>query len=315
MSKSIRTRTRYVMMSSDYSQQELKIVTQLCNDPQMFKVYQEGKDLYSEIAALSFHRSYEDCLEFYLDDQGHKTDKVNLEGSKYRKQAKSILLGILYGRGDKSIAEQLGCSLEEAKKIKQSVYSAFPSLAQFEQNSIKMAKSHGFVTTLWGRKRRLPELRLPYYDFHWVDSSRKDPIPMTLVEKYRKKLDESSWARRSKIIEEALNNDSLQIIQNGDKIAEAKRQCINSRVQGSASDMLKKAMVAIDTDQELKQLGFHLLIPVHDELIGECPLENAAACKERFTMLMNTCANDKLHIPISCDVVSSFAWSGEEINI
>ena len=59
----------------------------------MYDTFMKGKDLYSEIASVSFHRAYEDCLEFYLDENGKKTDKTNKEGKEYRSRAKSILLG------------------------------------------------------------------------------------------------------------------------------------------------------------------------------------------------------------------------------
>lgn len=77
----------YVLMSSDYSQQEPKVMTQMCGDPKMIKAYQEGKDLYAEIAALSFNTTYDNCLEFRPDGT------TNPEGKKRRSEAKSILLG------------------------------------------------------------------------------------------------------------------------------------------------------------------------------------------------------------------------------
>ncbi len=60
-----KTRVRNLIMSADYSQQEPKILAQLCEDPQMIQAYIEGKDLYAQIAALSFHRDYANCLEFF----------------------------------------------------------------------------------------------------------------------------------------------------------------------------------------------------------------------------------------------------------
>ena len=86
----------HVLLSSDFSQQEPKCLAALCRqqgDSQMYDTFMQGKDLYSEIASVSFHRTYEDCLEFYLDENGNKTDKTNKEGKEYRSRAKSILLG------------------------------------------------------------------------------------------------------------------------------------------------------------------------------------------------------------------------------
>ena len=63
--------------------------------------------------------------------------------------------------------------------------------------------------------------------------------------------------------------------------AAAERNAINTPIQGSAADMSKLAMILVGNDERLKELGFRLLIPVHDELIAECPKENAKKCSKR----------------------------------
>lgn len=85
-----------ILMSSDYGQQEPKLMTQMCGDQKMLEAYQRGRDLYAEIASIAFNKPYEDCLEFYLDANGKKTTETNKDGKERRTQAKSILLGILY---------------------------------------------------------------------------------------------------------------------------------------------------------------------------------------------------------------------------
>lgn len=314
----------YVMMSADYSQQEPKVMTQMCGDPGMIKAYQEGKDLYSEIAAISFNRSYEDCLEFYLDENGHKTDKTNVEGKNYRSQAKSILLGTLYGRGVASIAEQLHTTTDKAQDIQNKVFKGFPAIKQFEKDSVHMAEDNGFVTTLWGRKRRLPAMQLPDYEFKWSDEHQagSDPldfddveeeeIPQETIEKYLRLLNRSRFGGKKKIFEQA-NKEGIWIIDNTKKIADATRQCVNSRIQGSAADMTKLAMILIGNDPQLKEWGFHIMIPVHDELIGECPEENREKVEKRFAELMSKAPGAKLTIPISCDVAVTKCWYGEEL--
>ena len=72
---------------------------------------------------------------------------TNKEGKERRTQAKSILLGVLYGRGEKSIAEQLNITVEEAKQIKESVFKGFPAIKKFEEKSLEMARNLGYVTT------------------------------------------------------------------------------------------------------------------------------------------------------------------------
>ena len=89
----------YVMMSSDFSQQEVVGMAQMCGDEEMFKTFREGKDFYAQIASVSFNMPYEDCLEFQVDDNGNKILDENGEpitnpgGKERRTQAKSILLG------------------------------------------------------------------------------------------------------------------------------------------------------------------------------------------------------------------------------
>ena len=303
------------------SQQEPKVMTQMCGDPKMIKAYQEGKDLYAEIAALSFNTTYDNCLEFRPDGT------VNPDGKNRRSQAKSILLGVLYGRGVPSIAEQLGTTTKKAQAIKDSVFKGFPAIPKFEQDSLDMAYEYGYVTTLWGRKRRLPDLQLPEYEFRWKDGARptddlldfdadgdeETEVPEESIRKYLRLLRQSRpWDKR-KIFERA-NAEGIWIVDNGGKIADASRQAVNARIQGSAADMSKLAMIMVGNDERLKQLGFRLLIPVHDELIAECPEENAEECAKRFADLMAKAAESRLTIPIKCDVDITKAWYGETIN-
>ena len=309
----------YVLMSSDYSQQEPKVMTQMCQDPKMIKAYQEGKDLYAEIAALSFNTTYENCLEFRPDGT------TNPEGKNRRSQAKSILLGVLYGRGVPSIAEQLGTSTKKAQAIKDSVFKGFPAIPKFEQDSLDMAYENGYVTTLWGRKRRLPDLQLDDYEFSWKDGVAYDEdlldfddmnppeeegVPEEKQKYYLKKLSKCWGKQKSAVIQEAAE-EGIKIIDNTLKIGDASRQCVNARIQGSAADMSKLAMIKVGNDKKLKEWGFRLLIPVHDELIGECPKENADKCKKRFAQLMSEAAAEKLTIPISCDVEVTDCWYGK----
>lgn len=311
------------------SQQEPRSLAALCRkqgDPQMYDTFMSGKDLYSEIASKSFNRSYEDCLEFYLDENGNKTDKTNKEGKEFRSQAKKILLGVLYGRGTASIGEQLGCSTEKAQAIKDSVFRGFPAIKEFEESSLKMARELGYVTTVCGRKRRLPELQLDEFEFKWKEGKVQnfDPldfdneidytVPQNIQDKYLRKLKRCRFNEKSKIIYEASQNGIL-IKDNGGKIAEATRQCVNARIQGSAADLTKVAMIELNKNKRLKELGFKLLIPVHDEVICECPQENIKECSQLLSEIMSKSAEKILEMPIGCDVVVSKSWYGEEISL
>ena len=79
--------------------------------------------------------------------------------------------------------------------------------------------------------------------------------------------------------------------------------------------MSKLAMILVGNDERLKELGFRLLIPVHDELIAECPLENAKECRDRFAQLMSKAAESKLSIPIRCDVEVTINWYGNKVDL
>ena len=193
-----------------------------------------------------------------------------------------------------------------------------------------MAYEKGYVTTLWGRKRRLPDLQLPEYGFRWKDGAPPDDdlldfstgesedsmdnnVPEDIQRRYTQKLRNCYFGQKRKIFEEA-NKEGIWIVDNGAKIADAQRQCVNARIQGSAADMSKLAMILVGNDERLKELGFRLLIPVHDELIAECPEENVKECSERFAMLMAKAAESGLTIPIKCDVEITRAWYGETLD-
>lgn len=318
----------YVLMSSDYSQQEPKVMTQMCGDEKMLNAYREGKDLYAEIASLAFDVPYGECLEFYLDENGKKTDRVNKEGKERRTQAKSILLGILYGRGLASVAEQLHTTKEKAKAIQDKIFKGFPAIPRFEEDSKQMARELGYVTTLWGRKRRLPNLQLPLYEFDFTQKQSENFDPLAFdsddseeyidyeaIDRYTKLMDRAYGRQAKEQIKAKAKAEGIIIKDNGGYIADAERQCVNSRIQGSAADMSKKAMLLVGNDQQLKDLGFKLLIPVHDELIAQCPLEHAKVCSQRFAQLMSEAASDRLHVPISCDVEITKEWYGKPVEL
>ena len=315
----------YVLMSSDYSQQEPKCLAALCmeqGDSQMYDTFVQGKDLYSEIASKAFNKSYEECCEF--DKDGNKNPA---EYKVRRTQAKSILLGVLYGRGTTSVAEQLGCSVEEATKIKESVFRGFPAIKKFEQASIKMAQDYGYVTTVCGRKRRLPSMMLPDYEIVWKDgvSPNSDPlamlddnfvadteVPDNIQRKWINKIKSVPFKDKHKIMELALN-DGIKIIDHTREKDVTK--VVNARIQGSAADLTKLAMIELHEDKRLQELGFRILIPVHDEVIAECPIVNAKECSTLLAQIMSNTAEQILKMPIKCDVEISKRWYGESIDL
>lgn len=310
----------YVLIGGDYSQQEPMVTAHLSKDRKMKEAFMNGKDIYATIASLAFHKPYEECKEFRPDGT------VNPAGKERRKQAKSIVLGILYGRQIPSIAEQLGVSTKEAQGIYDAVLKAFPELAQFIKDSQTMARTEGYVTTAWGRRRHLKDMQLEPYEFSYngkvtnfdplaFGSEISTEVPQKIKDNYIKQLDKAfGWKKKNDIIQSALAQ-GIKIKDNGGFIAQAERQCVNARVQGSAADMAKLAMISINNDERMKELDFHLLICVHDEVIGECPKENAKEVKERLSYLMRMAPSHLIELPFKCDCEVSYNWYGESIEV
>jgi len=310
----------YVLLSSDYSAQEPRLTAHMSKDPKMIKAYKDGKDLYAEMASLAFGVPYDECREFRPDGT------MNPKGKERRDQAKAIFLGICYGKGVRAIGEDLKINTKKAQEIYDSVLKEFTGLKQFMEDSEQMAKNYGFVDTLWGRKRRLPNIQLDPYEFEYIGDAPKDFDPLAFDDfgeedfevdeetrqKYTNLLNRTyNWKGKQSIIARA-KDEGIAIKDNGEFIAEATRQCVNSRIQGSAADQTKIAMILVGNDEKLKELGFRLLLAVHDELIGECPKENAKEVSERFAQLMVDAAKD-LSVPSKCDIVVTDCWYGEPL--
>ena len=313
----------YVLISSDFSQQEPRTLAHMSGDQNMRQAYIDGKDIYAWIAEKIYKVPYDECKEFRPD--GTK----NPEGKKRRDSVKSIILGIMYGRGAKAIAEQLGCSTREAQKIVDQFYDSFPKVRKWMDDTMHRAHLTGYVETAWGRKRRLPDLLLEPYEFKMIDGKPADfdplsfdepsevsyEVPAKIKTEYIKRL-ESKWSmneKRSIILEAKERGYSIK--DNGGFIADAERQCINSIIQGSSADMTKLAMIAIGNDQFLKERKCQLLLQVHDEVIAECPEEYAKECAERLSQLMIGAAASKISVPMKCDAEITRVWYGDTIDL
>lgn len=310
----------YYMVGADYSQQEPRVLAHLCQDENMINAYKTGKDLYSTMASLAFHVPYEDCREFYPDG------KVNKEGKKRRSHIKGVVLGLMYGRGDASVGEQLGISVEEARDLSKALFEAFPKMKQYIENTKAAVKKIGHTTTLWGRRRYLEHITKDQFEYKYginrpvnfdpmldSDDDGSDNVSQDIKNYYNDILSKANYGRRKQIIANA-EKDGILIEDNSGWIAESERQVVNSIVQGSAADMTKKALVALYNHKELKELGFRLLMSVHDENIGECPKENVARVTELLSEVM-IAANDKCCVPMKCDSEISEYWYGPSIDL
>lgn len=320
--KMFRGEPGYVLISSDFSQQEPRILAHMSQDDSLIQAYIDNKDLYAWVGSMVYKVPYEDCKEFRPDGT------VNPEGKNRRTAMKAVLLGIMYGRGAKAIAEQLNCSTKEAQNIVDQFYNSFPKVKKWMDNVLVNARKYGYVETAWGRKRRLPDVQLSKYEFELLSGgpSTFDPLNFdedqgeaevdpAAVRKYTQLLDKTWGGKEKRDIIMKAREEGIKITDNGGKIADAERQCINSVIQGSSADLTKLAMIAIHNDERLKELDCHLLLQVHDEVICECPEENAREVSERLTSLMVGAAREKIRVPMKCDSEVTYCWYGEVLEV
>lgn len=320
--KMFRGEPGYVLISSDFSQQEPRTLAHMSGDDNLIQAYIAGKDIYAWIAEKIYNVPYDECREFRAD--GTK----NPEGKKRRDSVKSIILGIMYGRGAKAIAEQLNCSTKEAQGIVDQFYNSFPKVKKWMDKVLVNARKYGYVETAWGRKRRLPDVQLSKYEFELLSGgpSTFDPLNFdedqgeaevdpAAVRKYTQLLDKAWGGKEKRDIIMKAREEGIKITDNGSKIADAERQCVNSIIQGSSADMTKLAMIAIHNDERLKELDCHLLLQVHDEVICECPEQYAKEVSERLTSLMVGAAKEKIRVPMKCDAEVTYVWYGEALEV
>lgn len=240
---------------------------------------------------------------------------------------KVYYLEFYIGRGTASVAEQIHSTVEEAQKIIDDFFEAYPAIKQFTEVTQQKAKQNGYTETAWGRRRYLKHIQDEPYEYKYNEKRQVDfnplftaksvinkQVPQNIKDEYNAKLEKANYYYRNKIIEQAAK-DGIDIIDNGGFIAESLRQCVNSTIQGSAADMSKKAMILLGTNKELKELGFKMLFPVHDEVIAECPFKNRKRCAELMSQLMIQSGADKIKVPMKCDVEAFFYWYGPDVSL
>ena len=318
---SVSVKRIYLLLGADYSQQEPKITADLSDDEQFMKDCASGKDAYATIASIAFNKPYEECLEFYLDENGQKTHEVNKAGKERRSQAKIILLGICYGKTMKSIAEDLNVTEEKATEIYNAVLTNISGLRHFMEYSQEFCRKYGYVETKWGRRRHIPDMMLPAFEITSVGTKNFDPFfdseelgviddSEKLRRKYLQEISQAKYKQQKEKIKANAEKDGFKIKENTRKIEDATRQVVNARVQGSAADQTKIAMRLIGTNEKLKQLDFKMILLVHDEIIGECPFVCAKTVIPIFQQCMLDAAKD-LRSGAKCDCEVSLRWYGK----
>jgi len=224
------------LVAADYSQIELRVLAHLSQEPALLDAFANGADIHARTAALLFDKAQGDVAP----DE--------------RRQAKTINFGLLYGMGPQKLSRDLGIKLDVAKAFIARYFERLPGLSAFYDGIVESAKAQGFVTTLAGRRRLLPDI-----------SSANSQLA-----------------------------------------SQARRQAINTVVQGGAADIIKMAMLAAAGDSELARLRATLVLQIHDELLLETPDETAQAAGDRLAGLMTGVY--PLAVPLEVDWGTGHTW-------
>ncbi|GMT41699.1 MAG: DNA polymerase [bacterium] len=220
-----------LFISADYSQIELRVLAHLSGDELLLESFKNDEDVHLRTAREIFG--------------------VML-APEMRQAAKAVNFGIIYGQTAFGLAQQLGVPRSEAQSYIKNYFARYVGVKKFIDETIITARGNGFVTTMMGRKRMLPEL----------GSANKN-------------------AREA-----------------------AERMAVNSIVQGSSADLIKKAMVNID--RKLENLKTKMLLQVHDELIFESPAEEQKDAGEMVKKEMESV--EKLSVPLKISITSGKTW-------
>lgn len=279
--KMFRARKGHMLVSCDYSQQEVRILASLANDPSMIEAYARGLDFYAFMVSLVFERPYEQCVK----------------GGKYitlRDQMKSIVLGLNYGMGLRAMADSIGKSVKETKTIYDRFYEKCPKVKEFSEQSLQFARKNGYVETVLGRKRRFTAIHKPTYECD------------------NKEVLETVKSLKNAFVIQKLIKDAgaVGIIIKDNRRAKGveARQVVNSIIQGSGADMTKLAMVQICENEKLKELGCKVLITLHDEIIAEFPDETAEEGAKLMAEVMMDVGKDLIGIDMLCEPQLMRSW-------
>lgn len=272
--KMFKARDGHMLVSCDYTQQEVYILAALANDESMKEAYAKGMDFYAFMASLVFDVPYERCTK--------TGDRHEL-----RSQMKSIVLGLNYDMGLRSLAKDIHKSVEETKAIYNKFFEKCPSIKEFRQKNLEFAKKNGYVETVLGRKRYFEYLHKPDFDCDV-------PEVLETLNKLR------SEQAINKLIADA-KAEGIEVIDRRNQKVFETRQVVNSIIQGSAADMTKLAMIQACKDETLKRLGCKIVLQIHDEIIAEFPEENAEEGGKALANLMVDVGSDLIGIRMKCD--------------
>lgn len=333
----LKTRTRYMLVGSDFSAQEPRLTAFMSQDPKMIQAYLDGKDLYAVIAQSMFNNEYWENLEFYpegteieLDGKkiicGKKTH-LHKAGKERRSAAKTMLLAILYGMSPATAGARMGKSAEEGQQLMDNFFAQFPKVRELMDASMADLIEFGYVEDWAGRRRHLPDINLENYEVRALKESKEANFnPFLECEDRGSSLDPQKkleWdakltAKKKEngeipnktfeVLAREAVKDGVLLIANTGRKAQAQRQCLNARIQGGAASLTKLAMVNVDRDPELLDLDAHLVITVHDEVLVECPMAYAEKVEKRLPQVMIDTAKPFINVPMACDPYAERQW-------
>jgi len=175
------------MVSSDYSQIELRIMAHLSGDQRMLEAFERGGDIHTETAALIF------------------SVPVGMVDAGMRRAAKTVNFGIIYGQTDFGLAQQLGIPRHEAHVFRENYFNLYPGVTEFMRKTVEQCRQRGYVETILGRQRKIPDIEAAERQVREfaertaintpVQGSAADMIKLAMITIYRR-LNEEKFAAK-----------------------------------------------------------------------------------------------------------------------
>ena len=225
-----------ILVAADYSQIELRVFAHYSQDPAFMAAFEEGQDIHTRTA---------------LEVLGNETGEVTPE---MRRIAKAINFGIIYGMGPQKLSEALGISKQVARDYIDAYYDRYRGVKRFKEKAIETAEKNGYVTTLFNRRRYLPDI--------------------------------------------SHNNNRIR--------SEAERMAVNTPIQGTAADLIKKAMIRIHNRLAQARFQSKMILQVHDELVLEAPREEVNRLIPMIREEMEGVY--PLRVPLKVDINQGLNW-------
>ena len=231
-----------VLISSDYSQIELRLIAHIANEENLIKAFHEKIDIHAATASEVFNVN------------------INEMTPEIRRNAKAINFGIIYGISAFGLAKQLNISRTESSEFIKAYFNKYPSIKDYMDETKKFASENGFVKTLMGRKCLVEDI------------NSKNAATRSFME----------------------------------------RAAINAPIQGSAADIIKRAMIVLSKNNKLIELETKMLLQVHDELIFETKKENSSKAMKIIKEEMENAHNPILRIKVPLIADTSFGKNWDE---